>query len=337
MALFKKVACFTDLHVGAKSNSAIHLQDCEEFVDWFIENARKEGCETAIFLGDWSHNRNSLNLYTLDTSLRLLEKLGSAFKQFFWFPGNHDLFYKDKRDIHSSAFGRHIPGVTVVDSVTTLGDVTLVPWLVGDEWKAMKSVKSKYVFGHFELPKFMMNAMVQMPDHGELRAEDFKGPDYVFSGHFHKRQQNGCVIYIGNAFAHNYSDAWDDERGMMILEWGGKPKFYNWEDAPKFRTIKLSDLIDRKEEIMKSKMYLRVNLDIDISFEEANFIKEEFTKTYDIREISLIQDKNNLEGTFEDNPDTKFESIDQIVAEQLTNLDSGNFDKKLLMDIYNDL
>lgn len=337
MALFKKVACFTDLHVGAKSNSTVHLQDCEEFVDWFIESAKREGCETAIFLGDWSHNRNSLNLYTLDTSLRLLEKLGAAFEQFFWFPGNHDLFYKDKRDIHSSAFGRHIPGVTVVDTVTTIDDVTLVPWLVGDEWKAMKSVKSKYVFGHFELPKFMMNAMVQMPDHGELRAEDFKGPDYVFSGHFHKRQRNGCVIYIGNAFAHNYSDAWDDDRGMMTLEWGGEPKFHNWENAPKFRTIKLSDLIDRKEEIMKSKMYIRVNLDIDISFEEANFIKEEFTKIYDIREISLIQDKSNLEGSYEDNPDTQFESIDQIVSEQLTNLDSGNFDKKLLMDIYNDL
>ena len=337
MALFKKVACFTDLHVGAKSNSTLHLQDCEEFVDWFIDNAKKQGCETAIFLGDWSHNRNSLNLYTLNTSLRLLEKLGAAFEQFFWFPGNHDLFYKDKRDIHSSAFGRHIPGVTVVEKVTTLDDVTLVPWLVGDEWKQMTKVKSKYVFGHFELPKFFMNAMIQMPDHGELHAEDFNGPDYVFSGHFHKRQRNGCVIYIGNAFAHNFSDAWDDDRGMMTLEWGGEPQFINWDNAPKFRTIKLSDLIDRKDEIMKSKMYLRVNLDIDISFEEANFLKEEFTREYDIREISLIQDKNNLEGSFEDNPDTSFESVDQIVSEQLVNLDSEQFDKKMLMDIYNDL
>ena len=337
MALFKKVACFTDLHVGAKSNSTLHLQDCEEFVDWFIDNAKKQGCETAIFLGDWSHNRNSLNLYTLNTSLRLLEKLGAAFEQFFWFPGNHDLFYKDKRDIHSSAFGRHIPGVTVVEKVTTLDDVTLVPWLVGDEWKQMTKVKSKYVFGHFELPKFFMNAMIQMPDHGELHAEDFNGPDYVFSGHFHKRQRNGCVIYIGNAFAHNFSDAWDDDRGMMTLEWGGEPQFINWDNAPKFRTIKLSDLIDRKDEIMKSKMYLRVNLDIDISFEEANFLKEEFTREYDIREISLIQDKNNLEGSFDDNPDTSFESVDQIVSEQLVNLDSEQFDKKMLMDIYNDL
>jgi len=337
MALFKKVACFTDLHVGAKSNSTVHLQDCEDFVDWFIAQAQEAGCETAIFLGDWSHNRNSMNLYTLDTSIRCLEKLGAAFKQFFWFPGNHDLFYKDKRDIHSSVFGRHIPGVTVVDGVTTLDDVTLVPWLVGDEWKTMRNVKSRYVFGHFELPKFFMNAMVQMPDHGELRAEDFVGPEYVFSGHFHKRQTNHNVVYIGNAFPHNFSDAWDDDRGMMMMEWGGQPEYKNWPDAPKFRTIKLSELIDRKDEIMLSKMYLRVNLDIDISFEEANYIKETFIKDYDIREISLVQDKSNLESSYEDNPDTKFESIDNIVAEQLVNIDSGQFDKKILLDIYNDL
>jgi DNA repair exonuclease SbcCD nuclease subunit len=337
MALFKKVAVFTDLHVGLKSNSATHLKDCEEFVDWFIEQAKENNCETCIFMGDWSHNRNSLNLFTLNTSLILLEKLGAAFDQFFWFPGNHDLFYKDKRDVHSSAFGRHIPGVTVVEGLTTIDDVTLVPWLVGEEWKLMRSVKSKYVFGHLELPSFYMNAMIQMPDHGELKASDFQGPDYVFSGHFHKRQKKDNVVYIGNAFPHNFADAWDDDRGMMVLEWGGVPKYINWTNAPKYRVIKLSELIDQKDSIMKSKMYLKVHLDIDISFEEANFIKETFMTDYDIREISLIQDKVNLEGTYEDNPEGKFESVDQIVSEQLVNIESEQFDKRVLLDIYNNL
>lgn len=337
MNLFKKVACFTDIHFGLKSNSSTHLKDCEEFVDWFIETAKKEGAETCIFLGDWSHNRNSLNLITLDTSLRCLEKLGAAFDQFFWFPGNHDLFYKDKRDIHSSAFGRHIPGVNVVEKVITVGDVTLVPWLVGDEWKTISQVKSKYMFGHFELPLFYMNAMVQMPDTGELQAEHFTHQDYVFSGHFHKRQSRGKIHYIGNAFPHNFADTWDDARGMMILEWGGTPKYIDWGDCPKYRTVKLSDLIDKKDSIMKSKMHLKVNLDIDISFEEANFIKETFTNDYDIREISLIQDKVNLEGTIDDNPDAKFESVDQIVSEQLVSIESEQFDKKVLLDIYNSL
>ena len=337
MSLFKKVAVFTDLHVGLKSNSTTHLRDCEEFVDWFIDEAKKANCETCIFMGDWSHNRNSLNLFTLNTSISLLEKLGAAFEQFFWFPGNHDLFYKDKRDIHSSAFGRHIPGVTIVDSVTTLDDVTLVPWLVGEEWKNLGKIKSKYMFGHFELPLFYMNAMVQMPDHGELSPGHFVHQDYVFSGHFHKRQNKERIWYIGNAFPHNFADAWDDDRGMMILEWGGEPQFVNWPNCPKFRTLKLSQLLDDTGNIMKGKMHLKVNLDIDITFEEANFLKEKFVQDYDIREISLIQDKVNLDGTVDENTDSLFENIDQIVTDSLVNLENGQFDKNTLLQIYNDL
>ena len=97
MQLFKKVAAFTDIHFGLKGNSLVHLQDCEDFVDWFIREAKAAGCDTCIFLGDWHHNRNTMNLVTLDASIRSLEKIGAAFDQFFWFPGNHDLFYKDKR------------------------------------------------------------------------------------------------------------------------------------------------------------------------------------------------------------------------------------------------
>ena len=337
MSFFKKVACFTDIHFGLKSNSATHNQDCEDFVDWFIQESKDAGCETAIFLGDWHHNRNSINLITLDTSIRCLEKLGQAFENFYWFPGNHDLFYKDKRDIHSSAFGKHIPGVTVVDKVMTEGDVTLVPWLVGDEWKNISKVKSKYMFGHFELPLFYMNAMVQMPDHGELQAKHFTHQDYVFSGHFHKRQNQGKIWYIGNAFPHNFADTWDDDSGMMVLEWGGEPTFKSWPDAPKYRTLSLSKLIDDKDNIMKSKMYLKVNLDIDISYEEANFIKETYVEEHDIREISLIQEKNNIETGTDDNPDASFESVDQIVTEQLLNIDSDNIDAKTLLAIYNSL
>ena len=84
-------------------------------------------------------------------------------------------------------------------------------------------------------------------------------------------------------------------------------------------------------------MHIKVNLDIDISYEEANFIKETFIRDYDIREISLIQDKTNMDGTIEDNPDATFESVDQIVTEQLINIDSDQFDKNTLLEIYNNL
>jgi hypothetical protein len=334
--LFKKVACFTDIHFGLKSNSSVHNKDCEDFVDWYIAKAKEEGCDVGIFMGDWHHNRNSLNITTMDYSLRALEKLGQAFDNFYFFPGNHDLYYKDKRDIHSVEFGKYIPGITVVHQPTTIGDVTLCPWLVGDEWRSIGKKGGKYIFGHFELPSFFMNAMVQMPDHGEIQLDSFKNYELGFSGHFHKRQQRQNMIYIGNAFPHNYADTWDDERGMMTLEWGGTPEYHTWPGQPTFRTIKLSELIDRADEIILPKQHLRVTLDIDITFEEASFIKEKFIADYDIRELTLVAEKKDIE--INTNIDIQaFESVDQIVSSQIINIDSDQFDKNTLLEIYNSL
>ena len=336
--MFKKAAVFTDIHFGLKGNSKTHNDDCEDFVDWFIQQAKEHGCETGIFCGDWHHNRNSLNLTTMDATIRSMEKLGAAFEKFYFFDGNHDLYYKDKRDVNSTAFAKYIPGITFIDSITIEEDVALVPWLVNDEWHKIEKIKSKYMFGHFELPSFYMNAMVQMPDHGDLRAEHFKHQDYVFSGHFHKRQKQGKIHYIGNAFPHNYADAWDDDRGMMILdrENNAEPEYINWLECPKYRTVKLSRLIDEKDTLIKPNMYLRVTLDLPISFEEATFIKETFMTDYSCREITLIPQKN-LEELNSELDIAQFESVDQIVSNEILAIDSEQFNKKLLLDIYNGL
>jgi len=334
--MFKKVACLTDIHFGLKSNSQQHNQDCEDFVDWFIETAKKNNCDTGIFLGDWSHNRNSINIVTLDYSLRCLEKLGKAFNQFFFITGNHDLYYKDKRDIHSAAFGRHVPGITLVDKPLSIDDVTIYPWLVGNEWRNVERNDSRYVFGHFELPNFYMNAMVQMPDTGEIHDGHFHNNEYLFTGHFHKRQQRKNIVYIGNCFPHNYSDAWDNDRGMMILEHGGKPEYLKWPGAPEFKTLKLSDLLDNSDNICNTKSYLRVTIDIDISYEEAQFIKERFVNDYGVRELTLIPEKKEIEVNSDINIGL-FESVDQIVSSQIISIDSTNYDKNLLLNIYNNL
>jgi hypothetical protein len=182
-----------------------------------------------------------------------------------------------------------------------------------------------------------MNAMVQMPNHNELQAEHMYNQEYVFSGHFHKRQNKNNIWYIGNAFPHNFSDSWDDERGMMILEWGGKPKFLNWDNCPKFRNVSLSTLIQDKDTLIKPKMHLKVNLDIDINFEEANFIKETFITDYNIREISLIQENRSIEKDDVGQNQNYFEGVDNIITNSILSVESENFDKKLLLEIYNNL
>ena len=336
MSLFKKAACFTDIHFGLKSGSRTHNQDCENFVSWFCDTARAQGCETAIFLGDWHHNRSTTDVSTMNYTLSNLEKLSQSFEKVYFILGNHDLFYKDKREINSVEFMRLFPNIVPIRELYTEGDVTIMPWLIGDEWTEVKQLKSRYIFGHFELPHFYMNAMVQMPDHGQLQTGHFQHQELVFTGHFHKRQQKGNVVYIGNAFPHNYADAGDDDRGMMILEWGGKPEYHSWPDQPIYRTYKLSQIIDTPDKLLREKMHCRVTIDLPITFEEANFIKEQFMPQYKLRELMLIPEKVEVESAV--NPiDITFESVDTIVMNQINNIDSDTYDKKLLLDIYNEL
>lgn len=290
-----------------------------------------------MFLGDWSHQRAALNMQTLQYSLRSLEKLSAAFDRFYFIPGNHDLYYRDKRDIYSTEWARHIPNIQIVNDWFQDGDVVIAPWLVGDDHKRIPKLKGQYMFGHFELPHFKMNAMVEMPDHGEIQVDHFGNFERVFSGHFHLRQQKKNIHYIGNCFPHNYADAGDTARGMMTLEWGREPVFHSWPGQPLYKVLKLSQVIDNAPTLLSANMHVRVELDIDISYEEASFIKDTFVKDYSLREMALIPVKNNNVDSDMAPGEVKFESVDQIVTDQLTNIESDFYDPKLLLKIYQNL
>lgn len=335
MTFFSKAACFTDIHFGNKNNSKQHNRDCANFVDWFIEQS--EDCETCIFLGDWHHHRASVNVSTLNHSVENVGKLSRAFKNVYMIMGNHDLYYREKRDLNSLPYAGLFDNVTLVEDALVQDDVALIPWLVEDEWKSLQKTKCRYMFGHFELPFFKMNAMVEMPDHGGINAEHLTGPEYVFTGHFHKRQNKGNVHYLGSPFGHNYADTWDDDRGMMKLKWGGTPEYINF-DGPRYRTVPLSRLIDEPEKILNEHTYCRATLDINISYEEASFIKETFSQQYNVREIALIPSKKEEHAQdWKVVDDIEVENVDQIVYNSLNAVDSEMINKKILVDIYNSL
>jgi DNA repair exonuclease SbcCD nuclease subunit len=336
MSLFKKALCFTDIHYGLKNNSIQHNTDCDNFIDWVVSVAKEENCETGFFLGDWHHNRATINLHTLDFSLKALEKLNDAFENFYFIVGNHDLYYRDKRDVHGVGWAKHLTNIKIIDDWFTQDDVTIVPWLVRDDYKKIKNVKTKYVFGHFELPHFKMNANVRMPDTGEIQSEHFKGIDYVFSGHFHMRQQQKNIHYIGNCFPHNYADDNDSDRGCMTIEWDGEPNYHNWSDQPLYVTIPLSKLLVEADTLLKPNMHVRVLLDVEISFEESTFIKENYIENFKLRELSLTPVRTEVDGGVND-INLEIQSVDQIVHQQISNINSDNFDTNTLIKIYNNL
>ena len=300
-----------------------------------INEAKARNCETCFFLGDWHHHRASINIATMNATIRDLKRLNDAFDTVYFITGNHDLYYREKRDLNSIEFARDLSNFVMVDEWFIKDGVAVIPWLVGDEHKKLNKLDCKYMFGHFELPYFKMNAMVEMPDHGGVKASDLTNPDYVFSGHFHKRQYKGNIHYIGNAFPHNYADVADNERGAMFLSWGEEPIYVNWEECPKYVLIGLRELLEDPGKHLQSQTHARVKIDVNISYEEANFIRETFYENYKVRELQLLPVKEEEEAFL--GTEIKFESVDQIVISQLETIESNTIDTNVLIELYRDI
>lgn len=330
---FSKVVMFTDVHFGLKNNSREHNTDCENFIKWMIEQARVKDIKTCIFGGDWHHVRSAINISTLNYSVSGLKLLNDYFDHTYFIIGNHDLFYRDKYEIHSLPYINQFPNIILVDKLIKTDEVALVPWLISDEWKKISKIKEPYMFGHFELPTFKMNAMVEMPDHGTLTKDHFQNQKQVFSGHFHKRQNKGKIWYIGNCFPHNYSDTWDDDRGIMIWEKGQTPDFMSWPDAPKYRTLTLSQVLNNPAEFIDEKTFAKITIDVPATYEDINFIREMLENELNAQEIQMITAKDQ-DIEFNSNVEVSFESVDSIVISHLETIDSNTIDKNELIKIY---
>ncbi len=338
----EKSILFTDIHFGNKGNSVTFNKDCLDFIDFVIETAKAEGITKCKFLGDYFHVRSSINVNTMKYAIEGIRKLDEYFDEVVMILGNHDLYYRENKDVHSLEFAKEFKSVKLIDTITVDGDCAYIPWLNGEEWKNVIGITAPYVFGHFELPGFLLNSMVSMPETGEIGADTFSDQNlYIFSGHFHKRQKQvnkkGYEIhYIGSAFAHNFSDANDQERGVCIVEDGEEPRYINWKEAPNYLNIPLSEILENPEKYINEKTYAKVKLDLNVSYEESIFIRETFMKLFEAREISYVHEKKDIEE-YEDIGEITFDTVDAIVVKSLDTVESKTIDKRKLISIYNDL
>lgn len=331
---FSQVVAFTDLHLGMRNNSKQHNEWCLDFVKWMIAQAQAKNIKTCLFLGDWSHNRSSVNVVTLNYSLACLRELSAGFDNVVMLLGNHDLYFRDKLDVHSIPYVTEFPNIHLITKPTMTGDLAFVPWLVGDEWKQISQIKKPYLFCHAEIAKFKMNAMVELPDHGGLNADHFKHQQMVFSGHFHKRQRKGNIVYMGNAFPHNFADAGDDDRGIMFWSPGMDPEFESWPGAPKFRVLNLSQVLVDPPTYIDALTYAKVMVDVDINYEDANFIRELFENELQALDVNFINNKTGMLDVEFNDDEVSFESVDSIVLSHLSTIESHSMDKALLTQIY---
>jgi DNA repair exonuclease SbcCD nuclease subunit len=341
-----KAAMFTDIHFGRKSNSEIHNQDCLDFLSWFCDNVKKDPeIDHVIFLGDWHEQRSAINGITLKYSYKGAKMLNDLNIPIFFIVGNHDMHFRNHRDVYSTEIFsslnnfRVISEPTVID--TTIGDALISPYLIEEEYpELVKFLNLKVWFGHFEFAGFVLTGETKIMEHGPDPTKYGK-PTRIFSGHFHRRQSKGNIFYIGNAFPMDFSDANDEDRGMAIYEYSkNKLDYHNWVECPKYVRVKLSKVLESPKTAIKKNARVKIDVDEDLSFEDTLNLKKKLSEKFNLRELSLeekdVEQPEFTEVEKEVN-ELNVGSLTEHVVELLRRLNSDKIDGNKLAEIYKGL
>lgn len=348
-----KGAYLTDIHFGKKANSELHNDDCLRFIDWFCVQAQEKGCDYIAFLGDWNENRSALNIATLNASYRGAKKLNALGLPVFFCVGNHDLYHRHTREVYSVVPFNEFTNFTVIAEplvIDHIGDGALFsPYMFHDEYPGLTQyLKLPYWAGHFEFQGFVVTGYT-IKMHTGPDPSMFKGPKHIISGHFHKRQTQDNITYMGNVFPMDFGDAGDYERGMMVYDHIAQTmEFTNWKDCPVYIKTKLTHIIEDSSIILPQS---RVRCIIDepgISFEEVTMLRASMIEKYDLREFIMEETGDMNDALTKTTTDAEVQSpefdsesgkiitggIDEVVVEMLKDIKSDSIDNDLLIEQY---
>jgi len=342
MMVLNKAALFTDIHWGRKNNSEVHNRDCMDFIDWFILEVNKDpDIDHIIFLGDWHEQRSAVNGETLDFSRIGASKLGDIGIPVYFCIGNHDLYYRNSREIYTTKIFKPVKNFIMIDTPTIYpelgeGGSLICPFMFDKEYPTLAEYFNVPIwFGHFEFKGFVVTGDTITLKNGP-DAKDYAAPTRIMTGHFHKRQQKRNVNYIGNTFPADFSDANDSKRGMATYEYAtNKLAFIDWKDAPKYVKTSLSKImVDPK--IMLENSRVRCLANVDITFEESNELRDKFITRHKLREFTFeeLSDTEALKDTEMDLDGLELESTEQIVCELLSRIENKKYDNNLLVECY---
>lgn len=341
----RKLVLWTDIHFGARNNSDQHNLDNLDYIDWLIERVKEEKPSHIAFLGDFFENRNAINVRTLNHAVEGCRRLDALGIPIIFIVGNHDLYHRSTRTVFSTTLFNDLKNFHVISEPTELSPEWIVaPFLFRDEYPQLAEDinNHKFVLGHFEFRNFVVTGATRTLEHGP-DPQWFTGPKYIFSGHFHKRQFNQNIIFIGNTFPTNYGDAGDAERGCAVFDVEKDDVyFHNWDDAPLFFKTRLSRVLEG-EMNWPPRSRVRCILDVDIGYSDVQALRDEMMTSLSLREFSVEEDEQARKGMIGEGLELEDEldmsSLDSTVRQLISEgvQPSPTIDPRVLVELYEEL
>jgi len=247
---YENIFMISDLHFGVRSNSLEWLNNHKNFfynfyIPYLKKNLKKG--DVLWILGDWFDNRQLLDIYVMNTSIDIIISLSQILPVYFLI-GNHDIYKKYDTDVNSVAAFRHIPNVFVFEKPTIVTNnrstIFIMPWVGNkeEEEKYILANPTDYIFAHTDIAGFQYDNN-RIINRG-IDVSEIKTLKRLFSGHIHKRQEKGKLLYIGCPYHTKRSDIGND-KGVYLFSPDTNEVFFDKNTySPIFQRIMLEGLLE---------------------------------------------------------------------------------------------
>lgn len=221
-----KILIIGDVHFDvANGNQNVLENQLNFFNAQVFPYMRENNIKTIIQLGDLMDNRNKVSVNVLHyLKKNFFDVIKAEDITLYTLIGNHDIYHKDTREIHSlELFDEIYDNFIVINEIKTLEisdkKLLVVPWVLPDEkYNFENYLDTDYIFGHFETNGVEMVKGINCNSNHAFDMDSFKGIK-TFSGHFHLRRyyESSNIYYVGTPNQINWSD-YAEQKGFHVLD-----------------------------------------------------------------------------------------------------------------------
>ena len=222
-----KIALLTDTHFGARNDN---LNFNDYFYDFyeglFFPYLQQNNIKHCIHLGDLMDRRKYVSYRILkDFRERFIQPFNYLKINLHILVGNHDIYFRNTNDINSlnELLGQRHDNIHLYPEAQEVDfdgfPILMMPWINPQNeiysFGMMDETKADTMMSHLEVVGFEM--------HGGHTSESgfdksqFKKFDTVFSGHYHKKSDDGQIYYLGTPYQMTWSD-YNCQKGFHIFD-----------------------------------------------------------------------------------------------------------------------
>ena len=320
------------LFIGDPHLKITRFDIAKRFLSWVNEVIHDVSPDLVVNLGD-----------TFDTHAVVRSEILSEFGKhvnfviercpYIYVLGNHDMYKPSDSKYHALQTYRsaaHDNKFLVVDETTIIDGITYVPY-----------IHNFKEFPQVETPICVAHQTFVGCDYGYHRPDvgvdaDRLNAEIIISGHIHKRQMFGKVIYPGTSFAQSVNDI-DQSKGVMLFDTETYKYSFIESPLPSWHGMKCELSQDFSIEDVHNDLFQYVNSGdhwvVDITGPKAEilgYINSEplafLREKADIRIRAHYTDKNKEKVRI------RASSVEDIFSQYVDKVYSGSLDKGIIKD-----